>query len=89
MQPHLAQNFHFTGGPSHFAPFKPPRTMEDTPPGDQISTPPASSETNQVVDVDSGDELPRTEKRILWTQEDVRMVSLTAFSCCFQFCQLL
>ncbi|XP_025808074.1 uncharacterized protein LOC112886393 [Panicum hallii] len=55
-------------------PFKPPRSMEDSPPEKQISTPPASMEN--YVNVDSGDELPRTKKRILWTQEeDVRMMS--------------
>nr|CAB3454169.1 unnamed protein product [Digitaria exilis] len=76
MQPHLSQNFHFTGGSSHFAPFKPPRAMQDSTEEQQISTPPSSNGNNQYVVVDSGDELPRTEKRILWTQEeDVKMMS--------------
>lgn len=77
MQPHLSQNLHFTGGPSHFVPFKPPRSMQHSPQEEQISTPPASNDNNQYVVVDSGDELPRTEKSILWTQqEDVKMVSM-------------
>ena len=31
MQPHVSRNYHFTGGPSHFSPFKPPQSMEDLP----------------------------------------------------------
>nr|CAB3491208.1 unnamed protein product [Digitaria exilis] len=50
--------------------------MQDSPQEEQISTPPASNDKKQYVVVDSGDELPRTEKRILWTQhEDVKMMS--------------
>ncbi|KAF8719942.1 hypothetical protein HU200_024708 [Digitaria exilis] len=76
MQPHVSQNFHFTGAPSHFGPFKPPRSMSDSAQEDQMSSPPASIESNQYVTIDSPDELPRTEKRILWTQEeDVKMMS--------------
>lgn len=78
IQPHMSQNFHFVGGHAQFAPFKPPRTMEDTPSEEEIGTPLSSTERNKYVTVDSGDdlELPRTEKRILWTQEeDVRLVS--------------
>ncbi|KAF2910962.1 hypothetical protein DAI22_11g142100 [Oryza sativa Japonica Group] len=42
---------------------------------DDYSTP-ISARDNTYVNVDSGDETPRTEKRIFWTQEeDVRMMS--------------
>ncbi|CAO2187489.1 unnamed protein product [Urochloa humidicola] len=76
VQPHVPQNFHFTGGPSHFVPFKPPRSMEDTPAEEEIATPPPSMNNDDYINVDSEDELPRTEKRIIWTQEeDVRMMS--------------
>ncbi|RCV34254.1 hypothetical protein SETIT_7G146500v2 [Setaria italica] len=78
IQLHLSQNFHFVGGPAQFAPFKPPRTMEDTPTEEELATPHSSTENSNYVSVDSGDELelPRTEKRILWTQEeDVRLMS--------------
>nr|CAB3483948.1 unnamed protein product [Digitaria exilis] len=66
----------FFGAPSHFGPFKPPQSMSDSAQEDQMSSPPASVESNQYVTIDSPDELPRTEKRILWTQEeDVKMMS--------------
>jgi hypothetical protein len=51
--------------------------MEDTPGEVELGTP-HSTENNNYVIVDSGDklELPRTEKRILWTpEEDVRLMS--------------
>ncbi|RLN29533.1 hypothetical protein C2845_PM05G26270 [Panicum miliaceum] len=39
----------------------------------------AAVQNNQSIDVDMGDEVVRTEKRILWSQaEDVRLVSLSA-----------
>ncbi|XP_022685219.1 uncharacterized protein LOC111258317 [Setaria italica] len=78
IQPHMSQNFHFVGGHAQFTTFKPPRTMEDTPSEEEIGTPLSSTKRNKYVTVDSGDdlELPRTEKRILWTQEeDVRLMS--------------
>ncbi|RCV26482.1 hypothetical protein SETIT_5G248900v2 [Setaria italica] len=66
--PHLSQNFHFVGGHAQFAPFKPPRTMEDTPSEEEIGTPLSTTKKNKY--------LPRTEKRILWAQEeDVRLMS--------------
>jgi hypothetical protein len=38
----------------------------------------STAEANQnQIDVDSEDEAVRTEKQILWTQEDVRLVSIT------------
>lgn len=71
-----SQNFHLVGGPSHCAPFKAPRPVDiggSSPP--LVATP--TPQPDQVpIDVDSGDEVGRTEKRILWTQEDVRLVSL-------------
>ena len=73
IQPTLSQNFNFVGEQSQFAPFKPPRTLEDMP-----SDIPSKG-NNAYVNVDSSDEALRTEKRIFWTQEeDVRMVSLIA-----------
>jgi hypothetical protein len=51
--------------------------MEDTLGELELGTP-HSTENNNYVIVDSGDELelPRTEKRILWTrEEDVRLMS--------------
>jgi hypothetical protein len=80
MQPHLSQNFHFVGGAAQFAPFKVPRAKEDTPIEEEFSTPRPSIENDSCVNVESDDEVvevPRTEKRILYTQEeDVRMVSV-------------
>jgi hypothetical protein len=77
IQPHLSPNFHFVGGAAQFAPFKAPRTMEDPPSEEELATPHQSVENDTYVNVESDAvELPRTEKRILWTQEeDVRMVS--------------
>ncbi|XP_039833426.1 uncharacterized protein LOC120694344 isoform X2 [Panicum virgatum] len=69
IQPTLSKNFNFVGEQSQFAPFKPPRTLEDMP-----SDIPSKG-NNAYVNVDSSDEAPRTEKQILWTQEDVRMIS--------------
>jgi hypothetical protein len=69
-QPQVSQNNHLVGGPSYSGPFKPPRPFDTSPPLDE--TTPHSS----PVDVNSEDEVVRTEKRILWTQdEDVRLVS--------------
>ncbi|RLN07605.1 uncharacterized protein C2845_PM11G04290 [Panicum miliaceum] len=71
IQPQLSQNFHFVGGPSHYAPFKAPRPMDIPPAQEQTAV-----QNNQSIDVDSGDEVVRTEKRILWSQaEDVRLMS--------------
>jgi hypothetical protein len=71
-QPQGSQNHHLVGGPSFFAPFKTPRPFDTSP------SPHASP-----VNVDSEDEVVRTEKRIMWTQdEDVRLVS--SFSLFFQ-----
>jgi hypothetical protein len=79
MQPQLSQNFHFVGAPAQFAPFKVPRVVENTPIEEQVCTPRPSMENDSCVNVESEDEvveLPRTEKRILYTQEeDVRMMS--------------
>lgn len=63
---------------NNFASFKPPYTMEDTPPEEEIGTTLSSTERNKYMTIDSGDylELSRTEKRILWTQEeDVKLMS--------------
>ncbi|KAG2582650.1 uncharacterized protein LOC120711871 isoform X2 [Panicum virgatum] len=70
-----SQHFNFVGEPSQFAPSKPPWIMQDFQSEEELSTP-ISSRDNTYVNVDSGDEAPRTEKRIFWTQkEDVRMMS--------------
>jgi hypothetical protein len=77
----LSPNFHFVGAPAQFAPFKVPRAIENTPTQEQLSTPRPSMENDHSINVESEDEVvevPRTEKRILYTQEeDVRMVSCT------------
>jgi hypothetical protein len=53
--------------------------MEDPPVEEELATSHQSVENDTYVNVESEDnavQLPRTEKRILWTQEeDVRMVS--------------
>jgi len=49
MQPHLSQNYHLVGGPSHFAPFNLPQSMEDTPSEEDISTPPASMFEEEII----------------------------------------
>ena len=87
MQPTLSQNFNFVGEHSQFAPFKPPRTLEDDIPSEEeLSTPPTTKGNNAYVNVDSSDEAPRTEKQIFWSQEeDVRMVSLIAICWCLKF----
>jgi len=49
--------------------------MQDFQSEEELSTP-ISAKDNTYVNVDSGDEVPRTEKRIFWSQEeDVRMMS--------------
>ncbi|EEC75302.1 hypothetical protein OsI_11660 [Oryza sativa Indica Group] len=61
IQPNLSQQFNFVGGQNQSE--------------DDYSTP-ISARDNTYDSVDSGDEAPRTEKRIFWTQEeDVRMMS--------------
>ena len=68
IQPNLSQQFNFVGDQNQSE--------------DDFSTP-ISARNNKYVNVDSGDETPRTEKRIFWTQEeDVRMVSLIAIKLC-------
>jgi hypothetical protein len=74
-RPEVYHNHHLVGEPSHFVPFKPPGHFGTSP--SQEETTPHSSPVN----VDSEDEVVRTEKRILWTEEeDVRLVS-----CLIQF----
>jgi len=70
----VSQHFNFVGEPSQFAPFKAPRSTQDFQSEEEFSTP-IFARNNPYVNVDSGDETPRTEKRIFWTQEDVRMMS--------------
>uniref|UniRef100_A0A0A8Y1L6 Myb-like domain-containing protein n=1 Tax=Arundo donax TaxID=35708 RepID=A0A0A8Y1L6_ARUDO len=79
---HQPQNFHFVGAPSHCAPFKAPRPTVSSgfsPPHVESPTPHSSTETHHAhepIDVDSNDEVIRTEKRILWTpEEDLRLMS--------------
>ncbi|CAN6201228.1 unnamed protein product [Urochloa humidicola] len=70
-RPQVSQNHHLVGGSSHFVPFKPPRPFDTSPSLEETTTPHSSP-----INVDSGDEAVRTEKRILWTQEeDVRLMS--------------
>jgi hypothetical protein len=72
----MSHNHHLVGGPSLSVPFKPPRPFSTSPSNEETTTPHSS-----LVNVDSGNEVVRTEKRILWTQdEDVRLVS-----CLIQF----
>ncbi|XP_015697625.1 uncharacterized protein LOC102716264 [Oryza brachyantha] len=60
IQPNFSEQFNFVG--EHSQP-------------EEFSTP-ISARDNTYVSVDSGDEAPRTEKRVFWTQEeDVRMMS--------------
>ncbi|TVU14803.1 hypothetical protein EJB05_38296, partial [Eragrostis curvula] len=70
-------NFHHVGAPSHLFPFKAPRpvdVIDDSPPVTPTQHP--STAEQQTVNVDSGDELVRTDKRIMWTpDEDERLVS--------------
>ncbi|RLN23412.1 hypothetical protein C2845_PM07G36640 [Panicum miliaceum] len=74
IQPNMSQNFIFGGEASQFATFKPSRTMQDVQSEEEMSTPISAKDNNTYVNVDSGEEAPRTEKRIFWTQEeDVRM----------------
>ncbi|XP_015695773.1 uncharacterized protein LOC102700081 [Oryza brachyantha] len=70
-QPQMSQNHHLVGRASHFGPFKPPQSFETSPSQEDTTTPRSSP-----VNVDSGDELIRTEKRILWTQEEDMSSSL-------------
>nr|XP_034570417.1 uncharacterized protein LOC117835154 [Setaria viridis]TKV91614.1 hypothetical protein SEVIR_9G108266v2 [Setaria viridis] len=63
-------------GPSLFVPFKPPRPLDTSPSQEETTTPRSSLVNDKCINVDSGDEVVRTEKRILWTQEeDVRLMS--------------
>jgi len=43
--------------------------MQDVPSEEEFSTP-ISAKDNAYVNVDSGDEVPRTKKRIFWSQEE-------------------
>ncbi|RLN23232.1 hypothetical protein C2845_PM07G09640 [Panicum miliaceum] len=70
IQPNVSQHFNFVGEPSPFAPFKPPQSTEDFQSEEEFSNP-ISSGDNTYVNVDSGDEAPRTKKQIFWTQEEV------------------
>ncbi|KAG2632955.1 hypothetical protein PVAP13_2NG133503 [Panicum virgatum] len=72
--PNLSQHFNFVGEPSQFAPLKPPQSSQDFQLEEEFSNP-NSSRDNTYVNVDSSDEAPGIEKRIFWTQEDVRMMS--------------
>ncbi|TVT99523.1 hypothetical protein EJB05_55110, partial [Eragrostis curvula] len=81
-------DFHHVSAPSHLFPFKAPRPVDvvsDSPP--VTPTRHASTIEQQTVNVDSGDEIVRTDKRILWTpDEDERLVSffmyiLNKYSC--------
>ncbi|CAO2195881.1 unnamed protein product [Urochloa humidicola] len=66
IQPNLSQQFNFVG--------------ESSQSDEELSTP-ISARDNRYVNIDSGDEVPRTEKRIFWTQEeDVRMMSSWLFN---------
>jgi len=86
-QPHLSQNSHFVGAPSHYAPFKAPRPIDvgiifasmDAP---QLNNHGSSSQGVEVlsdeeaIEVDSDIENVRTEKRIMWTpDEDEKLMS--------------
>ncbi|XP_025823771.1 glutathione S-transferase T3-like [Panicum hallii] len=76
IQPNMSQNFIFGGQPSQYAPFRQPRNMQDVQSEEEFSTPISAKDNNPYVNVDSGEEAPRTEKRIFWSQEeDVRMIS--------------
>ncbi|RLN04940.1 hypothetical protein C2845_PM13G09020 [Panicum miliaceum] len=78
IQPNVSQHFNFVGEPSQFTPFKPLRSTEDFQSEEEFSTP-ISARDNTYVNVNRGDEAPRTEKRIFWTQEeDVRMTDVEA-----------
>lgn len=76
--PHHQQNSHFVGMPSQCAPFNVPWPAHSggfSPP--LVETPTQHSKGQETINVDSGDEVVRTEKRILWTpEEDLRLVSL-------------
>ncbi|KAF8672325.1 hypothetical protein HU200_049525 [Digitaria exilis] len=72
----MSQQFIFGGEPSLYAPFRPPRTNQDRESEDEFATPNSAKESSPIINVDSGEDAPRTEKRIFWTQEeDVRMVN--------------
>ncbi|KAF8672713.1 hypothetical protein HU200_049409 [Digitaria exilis] len=79
IQPNMSQNFIFGGQAAQFAPFKPPRNMQDEQDAQSeegMWSPISAKDNNAYVNVDSGEEAHRTEKRIYWTQEeDVRMMS--------------
>nr|CAB3452408.1 unnamed protein product [Digitaria exilis] len=76
IQPHMSQNFIFGGEHSQCAPFRPSRTTQEVQPEEEFFTPISAKDNNSYVNIDSGEEAPRTEKRIYWTQEeDVRMMS--------------
>ncbi|TVU01000.1 hypothetical protein EJB05_53559 [Eragrostis curvula] len=69
-------DFHHVSAPSHLLSFKAPRPVDvvsDSPP--VTPTRHASTIEQQTVNVDSGDEIVRTDKRILWTpDEDERLM---------------
>lgn len=86
-QPHLSQNPHFVGAPSHYAPFKAPRPVDfgvsfasmDAPQpnnGGSSSQEVEVLSDQQAIDVDSDTENVRTERRIMWTpEEDEKLMS--------------
>ena len=86
-QPHLSQNSHFVGVPSHYAPFKAPRHVDvgisfasmGAPQPNNCGSSSQEVEVlsdQQAIDVDSDTENVRTEKRIMWTpEEDEKLMS--------------
>jgi len=86
-QPHLSQNPHFVGAPSHYAPFNAPRPVDfgvsfasmDAPQpnnGGSSSQEVEVLSDQQAIDVDSDTENVRTERRIMWTpEEDEKLMS--------------
>lgn len=77
-QSQSSQNSHYVGAPSHHAPFKAPRAMYIGGSSPPLVAPPMSQEDQDPINVDSEEEVGRTEKRILWTpKEDERLVRLS------------
>ncbi|KAG8094932.1 hypothetical protein GUJ93_ZPchr0012g19058 [Zizania palustris] len=72
-QPHLSKNSYSVGNPSHYAPFKAPRSVDN---GGSSSQAMEVLSEQQTIEVDSSTENVRTEKRIMWTpEEDERLMS--------------